>query len=130
MFDQRVNSLLNDYEQRLKSQGLTMEMYLQYTGMDLDSLKESFMTRAKDEVTLRLALEKVAEIEKLEVSDEEVENYIKEIADANKLNVDMVKQFVPVEGIKEDLIVEKASKFIVENAIAEEPSSEEATVTE
>jgi trigger factor len=130
MFDQRVNSLLNDYEQRLKSQGLTMEMYLQYTGMDLDSLKESFMARAKDEVTLRLALEKVAEIEKLEVSDEEVENYIKEIADANKLNVDMVKQFVPVEGIKEDLIVEKASKFIVENAIAEEPSSEEATVTE
>lgn len=130
MFNQRVNSLLNDYEQRLKSQGLTLDMYLQYTGMDLDSLKESFMSRAKDEVTLRLALEKIAQLENLEVSDEEVDEYIKEIADANKINPDMVKQFVPVEGIKSDLVVEKASKFVVDNAIVEEPTSEDATVTE
>lgn len=130
MFDQRVNSLLNDYEQRLKSQGLTMDMYLQYTGMDLDGLKDSFMARAKDEVTLRLALEKVAELENLEVSDEEVDNYIKEIADANKINPDMVKQFISVDGIKEDLLVEKASKLVVENAIAEEPTSEQPTTDE
>lgn len=130
MFDQRVTSLLNDYEQRLKSQGLTMEMYLQYTGMDLEGLKESFIDRAKDEVTLRLALEKIAEIENLEVSDEEAEEYIKEIADANKINPDVVKQFISMEGIKSDLVVEKASKLVVDNAIAEEPTTEETPVTE
>lgn len=127
MFTQRVNSLVNDFEQRLKTQGLTLDMYLQYTGMDLDALKDSFKDRAKDEVTLRLGLEQVAKVENLEVSDEDVNNYMQEIADSNKINIDVVKQFISVDAIKEDLLVEKASKLILDNAIAEEPSTEEVT---
>ncbi|MCC8069535.1 MAG: trigger factor [Ruminococcus sp.] len=122
MFRQRVDRLVSDFEQRLKTQGMGLDMYLQYTGMDLDSFKETFKERAKDEVTLRLALEKIAELENVEVSDEEVDNYIKEIADANKVNVDMVKQFIGVENIRADLTVEKASNLVLENAVVQSPA--------
>jgi len=122
MFRQRVDRLVSDFEQRLKTQGMGLDMYLQHTGMDLDSFKETFKERAKDEVTLRLALEKIAELENVEVSDEEVDNYIKEIADANKVNVDMVKQFIGVENIRADLTVEKASNLVLENAVVQSPA--------
>ena len=122
MFRQRVDRLVSDFEQRLKTQGMTLEMYLQYTGMDLDGFKKTFEDRAKEEVTLRLALEKIAQLENVEVTDEEVDNYIKDIADANKVNPEMVKQFIGVENIKDDLMVEKASKIVLESAVAQEPT--------
>lgn len=122
MFRQRVDRLVSDFEQRLKTQGMTLEMYLQYTGMDLDGFKKTFEERAKEEVTLRLALEKIAQLENVEVTDEEVDNYIKDIADANKVNPEMVKQFIGVENIKDDLMVEKASKIVLDSAVAQEPT--------
>lgn len=122
MFRQRVDRLVSDFEQRLKTQGMTLEMYLQYTGMDLDGFKKTFEDRAKEEVTLRLALEKIAQLENVEVTDEEVDNYIKDIADANKVNSEMVKQFIGVENIKDDLMVEKASKIVLDSAVAQEPT--------
>jgi trigger factor len=118
MFNQRVDRLVSDFEQRLKAQGMGLEMYLQYTGMDIDSFKESFKDRAKDEVTLRLALEKVAQLENLEVTTEELDTYFNDIASANQLNVDMVKQFIGEENAKADLLVEKASKVIIDSAVA------------
>lgn len=122
MFRQRVDRLVSDFEQRLKTQGMTLEMYLQYTGMDLDGFKKTFEDRAKEEVTLRLALEKIAKLENVEVTDEEVDNYIKDIADANKVNPEMVKQFIGVQNIKDDLMVEKASKIVLDSAVAQEPT--------
>ncbi len=122
MFRQRVDRLVSDFEQRLKTQSMTLEMYLQYTGMDLDGFKKTFEDRAKEEVTLRLALEKIAQLENVEVTDEEVDNYIKDIADANKVNPEMVKQFIGVENIKDDLMVEKASKIVLDSAVAQEPT--------
>jgi len=122
MFNQRVDRLVSDFEQRLKTQGMGLDIYLQYTGMDIESFKATFQDRAKDEVTLRLALEKIAELENLEVTDEELETYFKDIADANKINVDMVKQFIGVENAKADLVVEKASKLVLESAVAEAPA--------
>lgn len=129
MFNQRVDRLVSDFEQRLKAQNMTLELYLQYTGMDMDSFKDSFKNRAKDEVTLRLALEKIAEIENVEVSDEELDNYFNTIADANKLDVNLVKQFIGVENAKADLLVEKASNLVLENAVAESPAEDSEKVT-
>jgi trigger factor len=129
MFRQRVDRLVSDFEQRLKAQGMGLDMYLQYTGMDMDGFKETFKERAKDEVTLRLGLQKVAELENLEVTEDELANYFDEIANSNQLNVDLVKQFIGEETAKEDLLVEKASKFIVENAVVTEDTGV-AEVTE
>ena len=129
MFNQRIDRLVSDFEQRLKAQNMTLELYLQYTGMDMDSFKDSFKNRAKDEVTLRLALEKIAELENVEVSDEELDNYFNTIADANKLDVNLVKQFIGVENAKADLLVEKASNLVLENAVAEAPVEKSEEVT-
>jgi trigger factor len=126
MFDQRVDRLVSDFEQRLKSQGMGLEMYLQYTGMDMEGFKETFKERAKDEVTLRLALEKVAKLENLEISDEELDAYYNDIATANKLQVEMVRQFIGDENAKADLLSEKASKLILDSAVATEAEAEEA----
>jgi trigger factor len=127
MFDQRVDRLVSDFEQRLKAQGMGLDMYLQYTGMDIDGFKATFQERAKDEVTLRLALEKIAQVENLEVTAEEIDAYFNDIASANQLNVDMVKQFIGEENVKADLLAEKASKLVLENAVAVETEPEEVT---
>lgn len=126
MFNQRVDRLVSDFEQRLKTQGMGLEMYLQYTGMDMDSFKETFQQRAKDEVTLRLALEKIAQLENLEISAEELDNYFNDIANANQLNVDMVKNFIGEENAKADLLVEKASKLVIDNAVITETEEAKA----
>lgn len=126
MFNQRVDRLVSDFEQRLKTQGMGLEMYLQYTGMDMDSFKETFQQRAKEEVTLRLALEKIAQLENLEISAEELDNYFNDIANANQLNVDMVKNFIGEENAKADLLVEKASKLVIDNAVIAETEEAKA----
>lgn len=126
MFNQRVDRLVSDFEQRLKTQGMGLEMYLQYTGMDMDSFKETFQQRAKEEVTLRLALEKIAQLENLEISAEELDTYFNDIANANQLNVDMVKNFIGEENAKADLLVEKASKLVIDNAIVTETEEAKA----
>lgn len=126
MFNQRVDRLVSDFEQRLKTQGMGLEMYLQYTGMDMDSFKETFQQRAKDEVTLRLALEKIAQLENLEISAEELDNYFNDIANANQLNIDMVKNFIGEENAKADLLVEKASKLVIDNAVIAETEEAKA----
>ena len=64
MFEHRADSLMNQFANQLKAQGVPMDMYLQYTGMDQDSLKATYLDRAENEVKLRLALEKIAELGK------------------------------------------------------------------
>ena len=59
MFEHRADSLMNQFANQLKAQGVSLDLYLQYTGMDQDSLKETYLERAENEVKLRLALEKI-----------------------------------------------------------------------
>ena len=65
MFDKRVDQLISEFERNLKQQNMSVEIYLQYTGMDMDSFRETFQERAENEVKLRLALEKIADLENL-----------------------------------------------------------------
>ena len=81
MFEHRADSLMNQFANQLKAQGISMDLYLQYTGMTQDALKETYLERAENEVKLRLALEKVAELEKLEVSDEDLEAEVNRLAE-------------------------------------------------
>ena len=91
-----------------------MELYLQYTGMDQDSLKATYLDRAEGEVKLRLALEKIAELEGLKVTDEELEEEIKKLADENNLTVDDVKRRIYTEDLRTDMLVTKALDIVKE----------------
>lgn len=100
MYENRIDRFVSEFEQRLKMQGMELALYLQYTGMDMDSFRESHRERAVNEVKLRLALEKIAELEGFEVSDEEIENGIADIAKSNNIDADTVKRIINVDDYK------------------------------
>lgn len=117
MFDRRVDQHIADFERTLKQQSMSVEIYLQYTGMDMDSFRETFQERAESEVKLRLALEKIADTENLAPSEEEIDNGLKDIAEANNISIDDVKKRIDFEGYVTDLKVVKALDFVKENAV-------------
>ena len=119
MFEQRIDAIMRSFEQQLQQQGMDLKLYFQYTGTDMESMRETYRERAVNEVKLRLALEKIAEIENLEVSEEELNNSLSEIAAANGMDVDTVKRFIPVNEYATDMKVQKAVDFVKENAVAE-----------
>lgn len=124
MYESRIDRFVSEFEQRLKMQGMELALYLQYTGMDMDSFRESHRERAVSEVKLRLALEKIAQLENCEVSDEEIENGIADIAKQNNIDADTVKRIINIDDYKTDLLVEKAAKLVRESAVVDNSAAE------
>ena len=125
MYEQRIDALMRSFEQQLQQQGMDIKLYFQYTGMDMDSFRETYRDRAVNEVKLRLALEKIAELENIEVTEDEINNGLGEIAAANGMDVEMVKRFIPVEDYTTDLKVQKAIELVKENAVVDNTFDEE-----
>lgn len=131
MFEHRIDALINNFNQQLRQQGMDLKLYFQYTGMDMDSFRETYRERAEGEVKLRLALEKIAELEDIEVSEEEIDNGLSELAASNNMDVETVKRFVDVNEYSEDLKVQKAVDLVKENAVIDNtPAEEEKTDAE
>lgn len=116
MFENRVNEMIEDMTQRLAPQGISLEMYLQYTGSDMDTLKKTYREQAEKQVRLRLALEKISTDEKIDVTDEEVEAEYTKMAENYKMDVTQVKMYIPFDSLKKDLAVGKAVDLIKESA--------------
>ena len=119
MIEEQVNGTLEDYARRMRSQGLTMEQYMQFTGMTADRLKEEIRPQAEKRIRTRLVLEAVVEAEKLEASEDAVEAEIRKMADNYKMEPDRAKELLGEEGIrrmKEDLAVQEAIDFLVAEA--------------
>lgn len=125
MYEHRIDALINNFNQQLRQQGMDLKLYFQYTGMDMDSFRETYRDRAESEVKLRLALEKIAELEDIGVSEEEIDNGLAELAAANSMDVETVKRFVNVNEYSEDLKVQKAVDLVKENAVIDNTSAEE-----
>ena len=119
MFDHRIDGLINNFAHGLKQQGMSVDIYLQYTGMDMDSFRETFRDRAENEVKLRLALEKIADNENINPTDDEINSQLQEIADANNMSLDEVKDRIPMDDFITDLRVTKAVEFVKENAVVD-----------
>lgn len=124
MFDNKLEDDLKNYENQLAQQGIPLDMYLQYMGMDKDKFKESMKPNAVKQVKLQLAVEKIAELEKIEASDEDADAKINEMAEMYQMEAEQIKKFVAVEDVKKDIVGEKTVKFLVDNAkaiVAEKP---------
>jgi trigger factor len=126
MFEQRADSLMESFANRLKQQNVDMDLYLQYTGMTQDDLKATYLDRAESEVKLRLALEKIAELEALEVSDEELDAELSKLAEENNMTLEDVKSRIPVAEYKVDMLVTKALELVKETAVVDNTVAEEA----
>ena len=98
-------------------QGLDLKTYFQYTGMDLDKLRAQLRPQAEKQVRLRLALEKIAELEKLEATQEDIDGEIQRIADAYQMKVEDVRKAVPMDSVAEDMKVKKAMDLVKEKAV-------------
>ncbi|MBD5145088.1 MAG: trigger factor [Ruminococcus sp.] len=116
MFENKIDEMVRDFEMRLSQQGLNMEMYLMYTNMDMAAFRKTFEAQAQNQVKVRLALEKIAELENIEISDEKAEEEIAKMAEQYNISVDRVKSVVSVKAVKEDLKVSEASKIVLDSA--------------
>lgn len=116
MYDNKVTENINDFSYNLQMQGMNLETYLNYTGLDMEALRGQFRDKAIHQVKLRLALEKIAELENIEVNDEDIDKAYDDLAKNYGVELDRVKQIVPVGGLKKDVAVEKAVDVVRDNA--------------
>ena len=116
MTENRVNDMLREWEYRNRYAGVTIKDYLKYTGLTMDQFRATFKEPAATQVKLRLALEKIAELENIEVSEDELEKQYQELADEHKQDIAKVKELISTESLTQDIKVEKAFKFVKENA--------------
>ena len=119
MYEVRIDEMIRDFEYRLQSQGLNLDMYLQYSGLDRDSFRKTFEAQAQRQVKVRLALEKIVEVEGIAPTDEEVEAEYARLADAYKMDVEKLKPVISAEDVKKDVAVNKAIDLIKDSAVAE-----------
>ena len=124
MFDAEVENTLRDYDYRLRMSGLDLATYTKYTGLTIDSLREQFRPQAERQVKARLALEKIAELENVEVSEEEINAEYERAATAYNMPVDQVKASLPAEAIVEDMKVKKTVDLIKEKAVITDAAPE------
>ena len=130
MFVTETENQVRDYDNRLRMQGLDLNTYLKYTGMTLDNMREQFRPMAEKQVKTRLALEKIAELENIEVTEEEIENELQKIADAYRIELSEVKAQITPDMITDDIKVSKAVEVVKSNASITKPRKPRAKKTE
>ncbi len=117
MFTNRLNQSVEEFGYRLQSQGMNLDLYLQYTGSTIDQFRETFRPQAEMQVKYRLALEKIVELEGIKADDEAVEAEYAKIAEGYGVEVDKVKAVIPASEVEKDVAVGKAIDFVKANAI-------------
>lgn len=117
MYDNRANEMINELAMRLQPQGITLDLYLQYTGQTVDQLRKTYREQAEKQVKLRLALEQIVKNEGIEATAEEIESEINTIAQNNNITAEEVKKYVTEADVAKDIAVGKAVDFIKANAV-------------
>lgn len=117
MYDNKISDMMREFELRLNQQGLDLATYMQYTGLTEESFREQYKDEAEKRVKVRLALEKIAEIENTEASDDDVEAEFTKLAEMYKMEADKVKALIPAADLKKDIAVEKAMNLVKESAV-------------
>lgn len=124
MVDHKVEEMLQDFDYRLQSQGLNLDLYMKYTGFNTDTFKETYKEQALHQVKVRLALEEIAKQENIEITDEDVDAELEKMAAAYSMEVEKLKNLVPTEEIKRDLAVNKAIDLVKQTAEVSSQASE------
>lgn len=117
MYDNQVNDMLREFDMRLRSQGMDLNTYLKYTGMDGESIKAMYKPEAEKRVKLRLILQAIAKNEALDADENAIEEEYSKLAEAYKMDVEKVKEAIPADGLAEDIKVDKAMQFVRDNAV-------------
>ncbi|PYG85703.1 trigger factor [Ruminiclostridium sufflavum DSM 19573] len=119
MVEKQIDAMAKDFDMRLRYQGLDLGRYLEMMGMDFEGFRGQFADRAKDEVRVQLVVEKICQVEDVQVSDEEADTEINKMAEAYKQSVEDLKKTLSPEDmdyIKKDIAFRKTIKLLVDNA--------------
>lgn len=120
MIERRAEQSVEEFAYRLQSQGMDMKTYLKYMGGSIDDFKKTFLPQAENQVKIRLALEKIAELEKIELSKEDIDAEYEKLAKDYGMESDKVKDAIPEKALSEDLVVTKAMDLVKANAVVVE----------
>ena len=116
MFTNRLNQSVEEFGYRLQSQGMSLDLYLQYTGSTIEQFRETFRPQAEMQVKYRLALEKIVELEGIKADEEAIEAEFAKIAEGYGVEIDKVKAVIPASEVEKDVAVGKAIDFVKANA--------------
>ena len=119
MIKTQVNQMVDDFSRRMQAQGLSMEQYFQFTGMTIDKLMEEMKPQALKRIQTRLVLEKIAEVENIQPSEERVEEEIGKMAEMYKMEKDKLRELIgdiELEQMKKDMAVQDAVTYIADAA--------------
>lgn len=119
MISKRLDSIVRENDMRMSQQGISFEQYLTYMGSTLDQFKEQMKPMAERQVKGTLALEQIAKLENIEISEEELDKNLADMAKAYNMELDKLKEILrpeDIENVKADMKLSKASEFVVENA--------------
>ena len=125
MIEDRVNYIAREQETSMMQQGISREMYLKFTGMDEATYLSQFKPMAEAQVKSLLVLNAVAKAEKIEATDDDVNNEVEKISEQYGVEKDKVLSMIPRAELEKDIIVKKAVDFVRENAVCQEISEEE-----
>ena len=122
MIDTQTRNMVNDYSRRLQSQGLSLEQYFMFTGLNLEKFMDQMRPGAQKRIESRLILEAIVKAENFEVSDEEYEKELERMAEESKMELDKLKEYIGDDEygknqIVEDIKIQKAVDLIVDSAV-------------
>ena len=119
--------MMDDFSRRMQQQGLSTEQYFQFTGQSMDKMMEDMKPQALKRIQTRLVLEKVAEAENIQPSEEEITEEIQKMADAYKMEADKIREAIGESGLeqmKKDMAVQKAVTVIADAAVEVEKAAD------
>ena len=119
MLDGQIDNMVQEMARNMESQGLSMDLYLKYTGMTSEQIREQMRPQAEKRIKTRLTLEAVVKAENIQVSDERLDEEIKKLADNYKMEADKLKEYMTdrdKDQMKEDIAVQEAVDFLVAEA--------------
>lgn len=125
MVEEQLDRMVDEADQSLQMQGLNLQLYLQYLKMDVRTFREQSRADAVRRCSVQVLLDKIAEAENIETTDEQIEEEYKKIADGYGTDLENVKKAVPVDAVTDDMRIRRAAEIIYESGIATEPVREE-----
>ena len=120
MVETQADNMVDDYLQRMRAQGITPQMYMQYTGTTQEMLVDQMKPQALSRIQARLVLEAIAKAENIEITEEDLEKELASMAEDYKMELDKLKELMNEDAkkqMKEDLVIQKAADLIVEQSV-------------
>ena len=127
MVNSQSRQMMDDFARRMQQQGLSMDQYFQFTGQSMDKMLEDMKPQALKRIQTRLVLEKIAETENVQPSEEEITEEIQKMADAYKMEADKIREAIGEDGLeqmKKDMAVQKAVTLIADAAVEVEKAAD------